>query len=1569
MDSIDQPGRQEISIAESGAPGNEQMPIEEQFKNQLQFEQLLSELSAAFVNLPAEQVDREIEDWLRRIVELLDLDGATVLQATDDRTSSRVSHSWIELKREPTPVPITDAEIPWISERTRRGEVTVFSDLDGLPDEAEDDKAFMERAGIRSMVAIPLSVGGSIFGAITLGSVRTERSWPDQLVQRLRLIGEVFANALSRKRTEIALLESEEKFLKAFQSSPALMAISLMEDGRYIEVNERFLGSIGYQREEVIGRTARELNIFPFPELRDAMVETLRRGGPVRNFDCPINTRSGETLYGSFSAESIRLRDRECALMVMNDITERIQSEEIIRQERDRAQLYLDIAGVIIVAIDTNQRVTMINQKGAFVLGYRDDEIIGHNWFDEFVPEDARARVKATFNLLMTGDIEPVEYFENSVLTKNGEERLIAWHNALLRNEDGAIIGTLSSGEDITDHKRAERALVESQERFERVAQQSKEMVWEVNAEGLFTYVSQASEDILGYLPDEMIGKMHFYDLQFQDDHERFRLAALRQIASRESFHNQVNQARTKSGRTVWFLTSGAPAFDELGNLKGYVGADLDITERKRAEEALRESEAQLGSILRAAPIGIGMVMNRDIVHANDRLCAMTGYGLDELLGQSARLLYPTQEEFEFVGQEKYSQIAKRGSGTVETRWLRKDGAIIDILLSSTPLDIDDLHKGVTFTALDITDRKRAEEEAQKLASIVRHSRELVNLAMLDGRMIFLNEAGCEILGLDPEEIHGKSILDVISGHLQEKVRGDLLPKLHEGGSWEGELEYVNQKTGGLVVVHAMTFAIKDSLTGQPLYLANVSLDVTERKRAEEALKRMAVEWRTTFDAISEGVMMLDTEFHVLRCNRAMNGIVNRETTGVLESCCYLVVHGTSAPIPECPARQALATKVRATAELELGGSWYQVVADPIVDEGGRVTAIAHVMIDITERKRAEEALLRKNDYLTALYGTTLDLVSELDLDSLLEHIVRRAGLLMGTPAGYLDLLEPGAVHLTPKVGFGVLTESLKFSVQLGEGLTGKVWETGQPMVLDDYDVWPERLPDHAYGLLRAIIAVPLLSRSGVLGVLGLASGRETEQTFGQEAIDLLGQFARYAAIAIENARLYSTARQELVERKQAEEALRQSEEKFSKIFESSPNMVVICTIEEGRVLEINDKGADALGFTREEMIGKTPDQLGIITPGSQQDLVRDLGERGSFNNLEKQIRTKAGKEIVGLFSGQVIHIGGKPYLLLTIVDISERKRFGALLKYAVEGTSSAVGRNFFRPLVKYLATALEMRYAYIGELTGSQKNEIGTLAVWSGGKAGKNLKYNLAGTPCDNVVGRSLRTYPSSVQSLFPRDPLLIELNVESYLGAPLSSSSGEPLGVLVVMDDKPFPEAIVAHARALVSIFAARAAAELERLKVEEELQEASERLESERGELAEKNIALKQVLDHLERGKEDFKHQISASTESLLRPFVDKLRKNEGQLKSRDIELFENALNSIVGSGLDEFASSYSKLTPREVDICEGIKSGLSSKQIADELSIDILTVHKHRDSIRCKLQLKHKDLNLAAYLRSK
>ncbi|MDQ1270303.1 MAG: hypothetical protein QG618_1613 [Thermodesulfobacteriota bacterium] len=171
--------------------------------------------------------------------------------------------------------------------------------------------------------------------------------------------------------------------------------------------------------------------------------------------------------------------------------------------------------------------------------------------------------------------------------------------------------------------------------------------------------------------------------------------------------------------------------------------------EYKHFREVLQENEKQISSIFRSAPIGIGSVVNRILSKVNDRLCKMTGYDESEMIGQSARMLYPSDKEFEFVGREKYAQIADHATGTVETRWQKKDGTIMDVLLSSTPVDLQDQSKGVTFTALDITDRKQAENELNHA-----HEKLLTILDSIDSTVYVADMDTCEILFMNKRMIN-----------------------------------------------------------------------------------------------------------------------------------------------------------------------------------------------------------------------------------------------------------------------------------------------------------------------------------------------------------------------------------------------------------------------------------------------------------------------------------------------------------------------------------------------------------------------------------------------------------------------------------------------------------------------------------------------------------------------------------------------------------------------------------------------------------------------------------------------
>jgi PAS domain S-box-containing protein len=264
-----------------------------------------------------------------------------------------------------------------------------------------------------------------------------------------------------RRQAEEALRASEELFRLLFEYAPSGMAITDLE-GRYVRVNPSCCAMLGYTEKELLERSYMDVTYAEDLHANVAWRDAAEQGEvPSFELEKRFVTRQDDIVCALLRATLVRdaLGQPLYFIGQIVDITERKRAEEALRQERDRAQKYLDVAGVLIVALDAKGEVTLINRKGSEILGYEQEEIIGRSWFDSCLPASMQEGVRTVFRRLMAGESEPVEYYENLVLTKRGEQRIIAWHNTILMDDEGTIVGTLSSGEDITERKRAEEKL------------------------------------------------------------------------------------------------------------------------------------------------------------------------------------------------------------------------------------------------------------------------------------------------------------------------------------------------------------------------------------------------------------------------------------------------------------------------------------------------------------------------------------------------------------------------------------------------------------------------------------------------------------------------------------------------------------------------------------------------------------------------------------------------------------------------------------------------------------------------------------------------------------------------------------------------------------------------------------------------------------------------------------------------------------------------------------------------------------------------------------------------------
>lgn len=297
--------------------------------------------------------------------------------------------------------------------------------------------------------------------------------WMRLLVAAMFISFGLFAEIHHLRREEIEeALSSSKSHYRALAENARDAIFILDKDYRITYVNEFGASLLGRGGDELPGTSIDEIfgrdSIAHMRPNLEKVAETREPMSVEGRFDV-----GGRTFW--LDTSLVPMTDRFGGFMgimgISRDITERKRLEEVLREERDRAQKYLDMAGVMFVHLDAEGRVAMINRKGCQILGYEEDEIVGRDWFDEFIPAGSRERVRQVFGGIAGGDVSKLDYHENPVICAGGEEKVIAWHNTVITDDRGRVTGTLSSGEDITERKKSENDLrmrLDELERFRR---------------------------------------------------------------------------------------------------------------------------------------------------------------------------------------------------------------------------------------------------------------------------------------------------------------------------------------------------------------------------------------------------------------------------------------------------------------------------------------------------------------------------------------------------------------------------------------------------------------------------------------------------------------------------------------------------------------------------------------------------------------------------------------------------------------------------------------------------------------------------------------------------------------------------------------------------------------------------------------------------------------------------------------------------------------------------------------------------------------------------------------------
>ena len=482
--------------------------------------------------------------------------------------------------------------------------------------------------------------------------------------------------------------------------------VTIGPDGRITDVNGATEAVTGYPRKQLIGTDFSEYFIDP-GKAREGYQEVFRTGH-VRDYPLELRHRDGHVTSVLYNASVYRDEAGQVVgiFAAARDITDRKKAGQALRESEERYSALFSRNYSVSLLIDPgNGRIVDANDAAARYYGYSRDRLLSMKISDiNRLPED---KVVRDLNRATTAR---EKHFFSAHYLAGGEKRNVEIFSGPITVQGKPLFYSIIH--DITDRKRAEQALLESEERFRQVAENAGVWIWEVDANGLYTYASPIVETILGYTPEELVGKKHFYDLFASDVRDDLKRAAFAAIERREAIRNLVNPNIHKNGSRVILETSGAPITDDRGRLLGYRGTDMDITGRQQTAQALKESEERYRTLIDQIPDYVIVHRNGVLLYVNPSAAAHLGYAREDLIG---KLVIPfiAPEHQDAVKKMMMMRIGGKVVDPYEMTITAQDGTLRTVLVNGALIQY--MGEPASLNVLtDITPVKAAEETIRK---------------------------------------------------------------------------------------------------------------------------------------------------------------------------------------------------------------------------------------------------------------------------------------------------------------------------------------------------------------------------------------------------------------------------------------------------------------------------------------------------------------------------------------------------------------------------------------------------------------------------------------------------------------------------------------------------------------------------------------------------------------------------------------------------------------------------------------------------------------------------------------
>jgi PAS domain S-box-containing protein len=641
------------------------------------------------------------------------------------------------------------------------------------------------------------------------------------------------------------------------------------------------------------------------------------------------------------------------------------QSEEALRKERDFTSAVLSTAGALVVVLDREGRIVRFNQACEELTGYSFDEVRGKSPWELFLIPDEVDQVKAHFAELRSG--QSTKEHENYWVAKDGSRHLIMCSSRALLDHEGLVEYVIGTGIDITERKRAEEALRESEENLKAILDSSTSAVLLVDTAGSILALNETITRSLGKHADELLGSC-IYDALPAD------VAGGRRARAEEVIRKGKPLRFEDERQGRWFGNSVYPVFDAEGKVTRLAIYARDITERKQADEAVQRSKEFIETVMNSITDSICIIDTQDFkVIATNRAFLKTVKNEEkEIIGKTCYEL--THGPSEPCGPPEHicplAETVKTGRPSLaEHVHLDSDGNRIYVETSTHPIKNakGEVYQVVHVTR-DISERKRTEEELRKLSRAMEQSPVSVVITDAEGIIDYVNPKFVQLTGYTAAEAIGQNPRILKSGKQPPEFYRELWETITRGEEWRGEF-HNRKRNGDFYWEFASISPIKND-EGAITHFIGVKEDISERKRAEEELRAEKAFSESMLNAMVDTVFVFNPDTgKPLRWNKAFNeisGYTDEEIT---------FIQAPDGWYDEADLKRVEAATKRvfgegqATVEMSLitkNGKLIptEYTASLVKNTEGKPEYILAIGRDITERKRAEEALQKAHDQL-----------------------------------------------------------------------------------------------------------------------------------------------------------------------------------------------------------------------------------------------------------------------------------------------------------------------------------------------------------------------------------------------------------------------------------------------------------------------------------------------------------------------------------------------------------------------------------------------------------------------------